>query len=84
MQAFSFFLFKLIIDNKVVQRDLLKISCLFTVSGFPPGINMYVDIMAYKNEMIGTPFTISLRTFGKPHETLNLTAILLKEKVCCF
>ncbi|XP_048483491.1 sortilin-related receptor isoform X4 [Plutella xylostella] len=51
-----------------------------TLTDLPPGINILIDIMAYKGDIIGTPFTIKLKTAGVEHETLNFTAILLKEK----
>lgn len=51
-----------------------------TVTNLPPGVDLFIDIRAFKNNIYGDPFTIPLRTTGEPDETLNLTAMLLKEK----
>ncbi|XP_072931091.1 uncharacterized protein RpS19a isoform X1 [Epargyreus clarus] len=51
-----------------------------TLTNLPPGVQLFIDIMAYKNTTVGEPFTIPLVTDGYPDETLNVTAALLKEK----
>ncbi|CAK1543183.1 unnamed protein product [Leptosia nina] len=51
-----------------------------TLTNLPPGALIYVDIKAYKDNIIGEPFTLPLPIRGIPDETLNVTAMLLKEK----
>ncbi|KAL0829250.1 hypothetical protein ABMA28_004072 [Loxostege sticticalis] len=51
-----------------------------TLTDLPLGIDLFIDIRAFKANFYGDPFTIPLHTYGVPEETLNLTAILLKEK----
>lgn len=63
-------LFKYVILNFIIV----------SVNDLPPGVALYIDIRAYKNLVLGDPFTIPLTTEGVRDETLNLTAILLKEK----
>ncbi|CAH2090468.1 unnamed protein product [Euphydryas editha] len=50
------------------------------ITNLPPGVKVFIDIKAYKNTTIGEPFTIPFVTEGIPDETLNVTAVLLKEK----
>ncbi|CAG4953069.1 unnamed protein product [Colias eurytheme] len=51
-----------------------------TLTNLPPGVQIYVDIKAYKDQIIGEPFTIPIPKSGIPHERTNVTAVLLKEK----
>ncbi|XP_060804264.1 sortilin-related receptor isoform X1 [Amyelois transitella] len=51
-----------------------------TLTNLPLGVDMYIDIRAFKDKMFGDPFTIPLRKAGEQDEKLNLTAIVSKEK----
>ncbi|XP_047516497.1 sortilin-related receptor-like isoform X1 [Pieris napi] len=51
-----------------------------TLTGLPPGVQIYVDIKAYKDDVVGRPFTVPVKTGGEPDETLNVTATLLPER----
>ncbi|XP_049874971.1 sortilin-related receptor isoform X1 [Pectinophora gossypiella] len=51
-----------------------------TLIDLPTGVQVYVDIMAYKGDVFGNPFTIPLPIVGIPDESLNLTAKLIKER----
>lgn len=42
---------------------------------------MLIDIRAYKQSIYGDPFTLPLPKMGEADETLNFTAMLLKEKM---
>ncbi|KAL4715818.1 hypothetical protein ACJJTC_006397 [Scirpophaga incertulas] len=63
------------------KRDAIETKdCNITLNNLPPGVSMLVEIRAFKGNILGAPFSFPLRTSGLPDETLNLTAILLKEK----
>ncbi|CAH0400220.1 unnamed protein product [Chilo suppressalis] len=63
------------------KRDVVETKeCNVTLNDLPPGVSLYIDIRAYKGPVVGDPFTIPTTTGGEPDETLNLTAILLKDK----
>lgn len=63
------------------KRDPVKIQTNnITITDLPPGVVLNIDIQAYKASIYGEPFTLPLKTEGEPDETLNLTAMLLKEK----
>lgn len=49
------------------------------MTNLPPGVQINIDIRAYKNNVYGDPFTIPFQTEGTQDETLNFTAILSKE-----
>ncbi|XP_037293354.1 sortilin-related receptor isoform X2 [Manduca sexta] len=51
-----------------------------TVTNLPPGVDLLIDVSAYKNSIFGVPFTIPLKTEGEPDVMLNFSAILLIEK----
>ncbi|XP_061377044.1 sortilin-related receptor-like isoform X3 [Danaus plexippus] len=50
------------------------------ITNLPTGVKVYIDIKAYKDNVMGNPFTIPFVTEGVEDETLNVTAVLLKEK----
>ncbi|XP_045536958.1 sortilin-related receptor-like [Papilio machaon] len=51
-----------------------------TLKNLPPGVKVFIHVMAYKGSMIGEPVTEVIITEGERDEMLNMTAILLKEK----
>ncbi|XP_013139832.1 PREDICTED: sortilin-related receptor-like [Papilio polytes] len=51
-----------------------------TLKNLPPGVKIFIHVMAYKGSMIGEPVTEVVVTEGERDEMLNMTAILLKEK----
>lgn len=53
---------------------------MFSVTNLPPGVLIFIDLQAYKTNIYGDPLTIPLRTGGVKDETLNFTAMLLKER----
>ncbi|CAH2041323.1 unnamed protein product, partial [Iphiclides podalirius] len=66
--------------NYAAMAPITTADTNVTLKDLPSGIKVYIHIMAYKGSVNGEPFTITHRTEGIPDETLNLTAILLKEK----
>lgn len=42
-------------------------------------MNIVFEIMAYKDDVYGEPFAINITSPGQPHETLNVTAALLRK-----
>ncbi|XP_052741999.1 sortilin-related receptor isoform X1 [Bicyclus anynana] len=54
-------------DNKVIVRNLPKNS------------QIYIDIKAYKNGIMGQPFTIPVATEGTPEEPINLNVEHVKD-----
>ncbi|VVC91851.1 unnamed protein product [Leptidea sinapis] len=64
-----------------VLRDFINTTVNnVTLTNLPPGVQIYVDIRAYKDDVIGSPFTLPIPKRGVADETLNMTAALLKEK----
>ncbi|XP_026332516.1 sortilin-related receptor isoform X2 [Hyposmocoma kahamanoa] len=49
-----------------------------TLTKLPLGVPIYIDIIAYKDNYRGNPFTIPLPVRGIPDESINITAKLLK------
>lgn len=53
---------------------------MFTVTNLPPGVQIYVDVMAFKGAITGQPLTIFLTPEGVENVAINSTAYLVKEK----
>ncbi|XP_041981642.1 sortilin-related receptor-like [Aricia agestis] len=51
-----------------------------TIANLPPGVKVYFEIRAYKDDIYGKSFNIPFTTDGRPEEVLNLTAALIKSK----
>ncbi|KAJ2951649.1 hypothetical protein O0L34_g13807 [Tuta absoluta] len=51
-----------------------------TLTNLPTGVQVYVNVYAFKGDIFGNPFTIPLPIVGEKDETLNVTAMLIKEK----
>lgn len=51
-----------------------------TVTDLPPGIELYVDLKAYKENIYSDPFTIQIKTGGQPDEILHAAVELQARK----
>lgn len=50
------------------------------MTNLPSGVKFEIRIRAFKDTIFGKPFTIPVTAEGSPDETLNLTAVLLRDK----